>query len=203
MRLGELVVPGNIIFRQRGTKWHPGDNTQLGRDHTIHATVKGYVRYYRDPLRHPKRRYIGVVFEKHQQLPVNPSDPRRRKLNMIAVPFKEDNPYVKPIATDEVTATKSDGTVLRMRSNYMFKEANWEIGRAAEKAGVNVKPFKKNDRWLAWKKRAAKADRVLEIKAAQREKKAKKAANKAKGMEFARNKGKQIKAAEKSKAKLA
>jgi large subunit ribosomal protein L27 len=196
---GELVVPGNIIFRQRGTKWHPGENCGLGRDHTIHANVKGYVRYYRDPLRHPKRRYIGVVFDKDQTLPLNPTEPRRRRLNMIAVPFKEEKTYAAPVAKDEVTATKADGTVLRMRSNYMFKEANWEIGRAAERQGIKVTPFKKNDRWLAWKKRTAKQDRVAELKAAQREKKMKKAANKAKGMEFARNKGKQILAKEKEK----
>jgi len=30
---GELVIPGNIIARQRGTKWHPGDNVGMGKDH--------------------------------------------------------------------------------------------------------------------------------------------------------------------------
>ena len=42
---GEAVVPGNIIIRQRGTKWHPGDNVGLGRDHTIFALVEGKVAY--------------------------------------------------------------------------------------------------------------------------------------------------------------
>jgi large subunit ribosomal protein L27 len=122
---------------------------------------------------------------------------------MVAVPFKEEKSYAAPVSKDEITATKADGTVLRMRSNYMFKEANWEIGRAAERSGMKVAPFKKNDRWLAWKKRSEKLDKVMELKAAQREKKQRKAANKAKGMEFARNKGKQIQAKEKEKAKLA
>ena len=36
---GESVVAGNIIIRQRGTKWHPGTNVGLGKDHTIFATV--------------------------------------------------------------------------------------------------------------------------------------------------------------------
>jgi large subunit ribosomal protein L27 len=40
---GEHVVPGNIIIRQRGTRFHPGVNVGLGRDHTIFATVEGYV----------------------------------------------------------------------------------------------------------------------------------------------------------------
>lgn len=42
---GELVIPGNIICRQRGTKWWPGDNVGIGRDHTIFATVEGHVSF--------------------------------------------------------------------------------------------------------------------------------------------------------------
>lgn len=40
---GEHVIPGNIIARQRGTKWHPGDNVGMGKDHTIFAKVEGTV----------------------------------------------------------------------------------------------------------------------------------------------------------------
>ena len=42
---GEQVIPGNIIARQRGTKWHPGDNVGLGKDHTIFSLVDGIVRF--------------------------------------------------------------------------------------------------------------------------------------------------------------
>ena len=42
---GESVVPGNIIVRQRGTKWHPGKNVGLGRDYTIFAVSEGYVEF--------------------------------------------------------------------------------------------------------------------------------------------------------------
>ena len=42
---GELVIPGNIICRQRGTKWWPGDNVGMGKDHTIFATVEGHVSF--------------------------------------------------------------------------------------------------------------------------------------------------------------
>lgn len=44
---GELVIPGNIIVRQRGTKFHPGENVGIGKDHTIFATVQGYVVFER------------------------------------------------------------------------------------------------------------------------------------------------------------
>lgn len=42
---GESVVPGNIIVRQRGTKWHPGEGVGLGKDHTIFATREGQVTF--------------------------------------------------------------------------------------------------------------------------------------------------------------
>jgi large subunit ribosomal protein L27 len=42
---GEAVIPGNIILRQRGTKWHPGNNVGMGKDHTIFAKVEGNVSF--------------------------------------------------------------------------------------------------------------------------------------------------------------
>ena len=44
---GEAVLAGNIIVRQRGTKYHPGDNVGLGKDHTIFATSDGRVSFAR------------------------------------------------------------------------------------------------------------------------------------------------------------
>lgn len=44
---GEAVVAGNIIIRQRGTKWHPGVNVGMGKDHTLFATEAGAVSFAR------------------------------------------------------------------------------------------------------------------------------------------------------------
>ncbi|MGF1446241.1 MAG: 50S ribosomal protein L27 [Pikeienuella sp.] len=44
---GEVVRAGNILVRQRGTKWWPGENTGLGKDHTIFATADGRVQFNR------------------------------------------------------------------------------------------------------------------------------------------------------------
>lgn len=93
------MIPGNIIYKQRGTIWHAGENAIRGRDHTIHAAVEGYVKYYRDPDRHPEKQYIGVAFNKEDTLPYPRNEPRRRKLNMVAVPRK-----VKP-KREEFTAS--------------------------------------------------------------------------------------------------
>jgi large subunit ribosomal protein L27 len=42
---GELVIPGNIIARQRGTTWHPGLNVGMGTDHTLFAKIEGHVEF--------------------------------------------------------------------------------------------------------------------------------------------------------------
>ena len=48
---GEKVIAGNIIIRQCGTKWHPGQNVGLGNDYTIFALTDGVVRFDRDGRR--------------------------------------------------------------------------------------------------------------------------------------------------------
>ena len=56
---GEQVMPGNIILRQRGTKYHAGVNVGLGHDHTIFATAEGKVEFNQ---RGPKKRtFVDVV----------------------------------------------------------------------------------------------------------------------------------------------
>ncbi|GAB5375423.1 MAG: 50S ribosomal protein L27 [Acuticoccus sp.] len=42
---GEAVIPGNIIVRQRGTRWHAGENVGMGKDHTLFALVEGRVAF--------------------------------------------------------------------------------------------------------------------------------------------------------------
>lgn len=55
---GEHVISGNIIVRQRGTKFHPGENVGLGRDYTIFATAPGQVQFKRG---YKGRTFISVV----------------------------------------------------------------------------------------------------------------------------------------------
>jgi large subunit ribosomal protein L27 len=44
---GQVAVPGNIIIRQRGTKFWPGEGVGMGKDHTIFATVDGAVTFHK------------------------------------------------------------------------------------------------------------------------------------------------------------
>jgi len=59
---GEYVIPGNIIVRQRGTKFHPGENVGIGKDHTIYAKIEGFVIFERMRGRNGQKR-ISVVTE--------------------------------------------------------------------------------------------------------------------------------------------
>ena len=54
---GEVVISGNIIIRQRGTKFHPGTNVGIGKDHTIFATRDGKVYFKKTKT----RTFISVV----------------------------------------------------------------------------------------------------------------------------------------------
>ena len=54
---GEIVVPGNIIIRQRGTRVYPGANVGLGKDHTLFALTDGRVRFHDGKL---GRKYVSV-----------------------------------------------------------------------------------------------------------------------------------------------
>ncbi len=44
---GEVVIPGNIIVRQRGTKFHKGNNVGIGNDHTLYSLIEGKVQFER------------------------------------------------------------------------------------------------------------------------------------------------------------
>ena len=54
---GEKVISGNIIVRQRGTKFHPGNNVGIGKDHTIFATTNGKVALKKTRV----RTYVSVL----------------------------------------------------------------------------------------------------------------------------------------------
>lgn len=148
----------------------------MGRDHTIYATESGFVKYYKDPEKNPKRQYIGVVFERNQVLPLPRNSMRRRRLGLAASQMEfstmaetaviEPAQKVEELQTEEGVVVQQssapisnvqerkgeEGRVLTLRPGYMYREANWEIGRAAERAKIQVRDFKPRDRWTAWRK---------------------------------------------------
>ncbi len=55
---GQLAIAGNIIIRQRGTKYHPGKNVGIGRDHTIFAMCDGIVEFKKG---YNNRTFINIL----------------------------------------------------------------------------------------------------------------------------------------------
>ena len=55
----QAVIAGNIIVRQRGTKWHPGENVGIGKDHTIFAKIAGIVSFTKSARKN--RTFINVI----------------------------------------------------------------------------------------------------------------------------------------------
>ena len=55
---GQLVIPGNIIVRQRGTKIHPGSHVGIGKDHSIFSLVKGKVQFKKTKL---NRTFVSII----------------------------------------------------------------------------------------------------------------------------------------------
>ena len=58
---GQLITPGTIIVRQRGTRVHPGNNVGVGRDHTLFALVEGKVKF--EPFAKGRRKKVSVYAE--------------------------------------------------------------------------------------------------------------------------------------------
>ncbi|RPB08442.1 ribosomal protein L27 [Morchella conica CCBAS932] len=128
---GEKVVTGMIIYRQRGTIWHPGENAGIGRDHTIYALQPGYVRYYKDPAKHPRRQYIGIAVTPTQTLPKPQNAARVRRLGMVAVPLHE-TVKKSDLVPQGTPMTREDNWKVSQGS-YIPRAANWRIGKVMPK----------------------------------------------------------------------
>jgi large subunit ribosomal protein L27 len=64
---GQYAKAGNIIVRQRGTKFHPGNNVGIGRDHTLHALVPGVIEFKKKRM---GRTFVNVIPDLNYQAPV-------------------------------------------------------------------------------------------------------------------------------------
>ncbi len=87
---GEHAIAGNIIVRQRGTKFHPGNNVYMGRDFTLHAKVDGFVKFVK---RRNNRTFVNIT-------------PSMDQVQETVAPLKKAKPAAKaaPAATAPATA---------------------------------------------------------------------------------------------------
>ena len=105
---------------------------------------------------------------------VSPDEPSEQLTSYD--PARRSNPVVRLKSTVKGRPIE---TVLSLRPGYMYRESNWEIGRVVERAGIKVPKYKMNDRFRAWRKRAAGKKRRAERRAMfSRDQKARKPAKK-------------------------
>ncbi|EGF98718.1 uncharacterized protein MELLADRAFT_50912 [Melampsora larici-populina 98AG31] len=111
---GQYVNQGEIIIRQRGQRFHPGENVCISKDHSLHAQRSGYVKFYEDPrgdsigyralsLRHQaQRKFVGVVQDRDQTLPRDlKSEGRARHFGLVDL-----NSHFKQIELDSANNFK-------------------------------------------------------------------------------------------------
>lgn len=83
---GQYAKPGNIIVRQRGTKFHPGENVYMGKDYTLHAAVEGTVAFTK---RRQDRTFVNIVpFEEVVETIAKPQ-PAKKEKPVAAAPVQE------------------------------------------------------------------------------------------------------------------
>lgn len=118
---GQETQVGEIIMRQRGTKFYPGENVGIGKDHTLFALEPGYVRYYLDPF-HPGKKFIGVSLSREIPLPLPHFQPRLRR-------------FGKALIEDEERARKEEAALPRkiylIKDELVKKKEEREAARAA------------------------------------------------------------------------
>jgi len=85
---GQSAVAGNILVRQRGTRFHAGDNVYMGRDHTLHAQIDGIVKFTRT---RQDRSYVSIVpFDAVVAAPAAPAPKvEAPKAKKVAAPVAE------------------------------------------------------------------------------------------------------------------
>ncbi|KAF4555191.1 putative ribosomal L27 protein [Elsinoe fawcettii] len=197
----QYVIPGNILYRQRGTLWFPGENVGMGRDHTLYATSPGYVKYYRDPTLHKTRKYIGVTLERHHTLPLLKGVARKRRLGMVAqrMPgavvegeeggWEETGEELEAAGERQGAQTGGEGgqVVAQTRvegeegkkgpvlqSTWSPRVANYELGKIADRKAKEVRAYNPNDRFLAWRKRKVRIAKNIERRGLKAKRKGKK-----------------------------
>ncbi|EFA75979.1 hypothetical protein PPL_10557 [Heterostelium album PN500] len=109
---GHLVEPGNIIVRQRGTRFHPGDGVGMGRDHTIFATVPGVV-------------YFSVSTINTHGLPAKP----RKFVSVLDFSDLHDNQFDQQeqfqLADEQEELTTTQQQTESQTSSFYLKRAEW------------------------------------------------------------------------------
>ncbi len=127
---GQVVKPGNVIIRQRGTKFHAGENVYMGKDHTLHASALGHVKFKRGRM---DRTFVSVVpFQEVEERLDAPAVTKKTPAPKKAAPVEETASPVIKIPTRVALAEETP-----------VVEASIAEAPAAEKHLLQKKPRQK------------------------------------------------------------
>ncbi|MCW5922340.1 MAG: 50S ribosomal protein L27 [Saprospiraceae bacterium] len=95
---GQMAVAGNVLVRQRGTRFHPGNNVYMGRDHTLHAAIDGIVVFTRG---RKDRNFVNIEPYRKEEPPVTPPPPTKPRPGSV-----KSKPNPSDLAQADAPATK-------------------------------------------------------------------------------------------------
>ena len=154
---GQVAVAGNILVRQRGTRFHPGENVYMGRDHTLHASIDGVVVFTR---KRDDRNYVSVLPQVAEV--VDAPAPAKK-----AAPKSEPAPKAKaPVAAPEVTEAAAEVEAAAEKKAAPKKEKAPKLDdlKIIEGVGPKIETLLKDGGINTWAElAAASVDRLKEI----------------------------------------
>jgi len=154
---GQVAVAGNILVRQRGTRFHPGENVYMGRDHTLHASIDGVVVFTR---KRDDRNYVSVLPQVAEV--VDAPAPAKK-----AAPKSEPAPKAKaPVAAPEVSEAAAEVEAAAEKKAAPKKEKAPKLDdlKIIEGVGPKIETLLKDGGINTWAElAAASVDRLKEI----------------------------------------
>jgi large subunit ribosomal protein L27 len=104
---GQLAIAGNIIIRQRGTKFHPGENVGLGKDHTIYALTDGVVDFRRG---RKNRNFVSILPFDQEEVAVQPAPKPKKAAKPAPAP---EAPVAKETVEEKVEAIVEEAPAVK------------------------------------------------------------------------------------------
>lgn len=152
---GQSAISGNIIVRQRGTKFHPGKNVGCGKDHTLFATTDGIVYFSRKKA---NKKYVDILDpEVYNKLMEAKKSDAGVSIEEVRLETKEEKPKAKKKAAPKKEAKEEKPKAEKKAAPK--KETKEEKPKAEKKAAPKKEAKPKAEKKAAPKKEAKKEDK--------------------------------------------
>ncbi|PWN38226.1 uncharacterized protein FA14DRAFT_159888 [Meira miltonrushii] len=139
---GQFVKAGEIILRQRGTSWHPGQNVKMGKDHTLYAVEPGYVQFYKpNPIQTQEQNLTiaGMEFSTESSNDANPSLTSQNNNSVILTALQKKSLPLSPFALQSIQPIAE--TVKCHPSSTKRKQGRRYVGVVLEREDHLPLPF--------------------------------------------------------------